>query len=655
MNSRLLTILILFFSLFLTSCEEDKDLFTPELKLIQKVKGTELLLRENKWGFNDLVVNVKYEMRAIPLLANVADGDGMVQPGKYNSLDIFGNNNRQLYYNYEFTYTRINRDTSGTGIFQKLGYYNIINKTEIRVNQDSLGSATYVYKYLDKEGIFKMTSDHLTNGKINEAVNRMITNAISSGKPGDISNAVVDKILGNEELQAAIQQLLYDLIYGKIDEIAQNPQEIAQKLASLIIDKLKEVDWESLVYDKLVELLEELKVDNPEQKARELAAQISAKIETSISQQDIYNAILPILQKFENETLPKLVPAISDAIYKAITKVFSEENIYNKIYPIWIRFSEVDSIKIGAVADTLGTVITNYFFNADSMAPLLEPFIVKLRSTPTTKIPALAQEIIDTQLKPPVDSINANFPGLELNPDWNSVKTILTSALTAIKSSISDKTDAEAAADMAGTIISIMDLIITKGVESAILYLQDIPAEQASQVIAAWINNLVVMAEPEIVAFLEGKLTGLADMFSAEDTAEEISTKIHNKILEKFSAENIYNLILPLMQRLSEMNVEAAAGKIADWLTDLDFIKDNVSEEQVLDALTEIISGLIGNINVDQITQKLVDLILQSNIIQNIDGKVLKQLLEIKTYEFLIELGKEINAIDNIEVSIVIK
>jgi hypothetical protein len=36
----------------------------------------------------------------------------------------------------------------------------------------------------------------------------MIPKAISSGKPGDISNAVVDKIAGNEGLQSAIQQLM---------------------------------------------------------------------------------------------------------------------------------------------------------------------------------------------------------------------------------------------------------------------------------------------------------------------------------------------------------------------------------------------------------------------------------------------------------------
>ncbi len=587
MKTRLHLIPILLIFICISSCEEDQDLITPDLDLIYKVKSTELLLRENTWGFNDLVVEVKYEMRAIPLLANVADENGMVQPGTYNSLDIFGNDHRQKFYSYNFSTTQLLRDTANSGIFNKLGYYSIISKKELKLNPDSSGSAIYEYKYDEREEIFRLVSDNLTNSKISDAVNQGIANAILSGKPDDISDKVVEKILGNEELQAAIQQLLYDLIHGKIDEIAQNPEEIAEKLASVIIDKLKEVDWETIVYDKLVELLEELKVDDPEQRAKELAEQIAAKIETSISMEDIYNKILPILQKFENEALPKLVPVLSDAIYQALLNVFSTENIYNKIYPSWISFSEVDSSSVKEVSDTLGNVITSHFFNADSLASSLEPFIVTLRSTPTTKIPALAQDIIDDLLIPLVDTINANFPGLELSPDWNNVKTILTSALTAIKASISDKTDAEAAADMAESIIGIMDLIISKGIESFIYYLQAIPADQASQVIAAWINNLAVMAEPQVVAFLEEKLTEFAELFSAEESAEELAAKIHEKILDIFGTDNIYNLIYPLVERISEINIDAAAEKIADWLTDLDILEDNVSEEEVLAALTD--------------------------------------------------------------------
>ncbi len=645
----------LFISLCISSCQPDEDLITPDLDLIYKVKSTEILLRDNTWGFHDFIVDVKYEMRAIPLLANVADADGMVQPGQYNSLAIFGNDHRQQLYSYQFETVKINRDTTGTGLFHDFAYYNVLNRTKIKINPDSIGKATYDYKYLEDEELFVMTSDQLSNGTINDAINKVIADAILSGKPNDIANAVVGNILGNENLQDTIQYLLYDMIHGKLAAIAESPEEISQKLASFILEKLKEVDWESRVYDKLVELLEALKVEDPEQAAQVLAAQIADRIETSTSQSDIYDAILPVLEKFENENLPEQVTKIAEAIYGVIAKTFSEENLYERIYPVWINFSETDSSSLSSVADTLGAVITDHFFDAGTLANSLEPFMATLRSTSILKIPDLAQEIIDETLIPLVDSLNATFLSLDLDPDWVSIKPILTSSLTVIKASIDNQTDTEAAASLAENIIEIMDSAISRAVETAIFYFQGIPAEQASQVIAAWISNLVTVAEPQVVSFLEGKLNEVADLFHAEEVAEELSAKIYAEIMEFFDADNIYNLILPFMERLNEINVEAAAGKIADWLTDLELIKDNISEEQVLEALAEVIGQLIGNMNVDEASQKLADLILQSEIINSMEGRVLKQLLELKTYEFLLELGRDINAIEKVEISIVRK
>jgi len=651
--NRKIIISVLFISLLISSCEPDKDLITPDLDLIRKVKSTEILLRNNTWGFHDLAVDVKYEMKAIPLLANVADANGMVQPGKYTSLEIFANDHRQEFYSYQFTTAEMKQDTTGIGEYFKLGYYNVLNRTEIRLNPDSSGIVRYNYKYSEQENIFTIASDHLTNGIVNDAMNKIITNTISSGKPNDIANAVVDNILNNEEIQASIQQLLYDLIHGKIDEIAQNPEEISQKLAELILQKLKEVDWESFVYDKVLAILEELQIDNPEERAQELSVQIANRIETNISQKDIYEAILPILQEFEDESLPALVPIITEAIWGVISNAFSEENIYDKIYPIWTAFTEVDSSSIVQLADTLGSAVSDHFFDAESLATSYVPFMETLRNTNTLQIPALAQDIIDNVLIPLVDNLNATFPGLELNPDWNSIKPVLISALTVIKSSIEGQTNEEAATEMAESITGIMGSIISMGFESAIFTLQEIPSDQASQVIAAWINNLVDMAEPEVVVFLEEKLNELVELFNAEDIAENLSVIIHNKILEVFSSENIYDLIYPFIEQISEINIEAAAQKITDWLFDLGLIEDNLTEEQVMEVLTGIISEVIGNINVVEASQKFVDLILQSEIVKNIDGAIFKQLLEIKIYELLIDLGKHINAIENIEFRII--
>ena len=51
---------MLFIALLVTSCKEDVDLITPDLDLIERVKSTEILLRNNTWKFDDLMVEVKY-------------------------------------------------------------------------------------------------------------------------------------------------------------------------------------------------------------------------------------------------------------------------------------------------------------------------------------------------------------------------------------------------------------------------------------------------------------------------------------------------------------------------------------------------------------------------------------------------------------------
>lgn len=655
MMKKIFPLLTIVFTLALASCDKDQDLRSPEEKELDNIKATSDLLQYNLWGFNDLIIDVASEMRAIPLLANVADENGRVQPGVYNSFDIYGNDHRQEVYAYQFMNNKIYLDSVGQDEYQYSGSYLVLRANEIALAMDSLNPVRYTYEYVQDQGLFKMTSDNLANAGIHKAVNLMVAEAILSGEANDLASMVVDKLLANEEIQASIQQLLYDLIHGKVDEISQNPEDLAQALSELLVQKLKEVDWETLVYNKLVVLLEELKVDNPEEAAQELAGKIADRIETNFSQSDIYEIILPILENFENETLPKLVPALSEAIYGLIAEAFSEENIYNKIYPLWISFSEVDSSAVQEISDSLGTVVTEYFFDEETLASSLEPFINTLRTTPAYKIPALAQDIIDQVLIPLVDSLNASFPGLELDPDWNSIKTVLSSALTLLKSSIEDMTDEEAAASLAKSIIAVMDQLISKGFETAIHQLQDIPADQASQVLAAWISNLVEMAEPQIVAFLEEKLNALADMFDAEELAEELSGKIHDKIVEVFSVDNIYTILMPVMERLSEINVEEAARIITDWLFDLGLIEDNFTEEELIEALTGVIAELIGTINVDEATQKLVDLILQSEVVSSIDGKVLKQLLEFEIYVLLIDLGKDLNAIDSVVLSIIIK
>ena len=74
---------------------------------------------------------------------------------------------------------------------------------------------------------------------------------------------MVDKILNNQNVQDAMQQLLYDMIHGRVEELTENPENVSEKLAEVVLQELQDVDWETLVYDKLVEILSQLQVEQP--------------------------------------------------------------------------------------------------------------------------------------------------------------------------------------------------------------------------------------------------------------------------------------------------------------------------------------------------------------------------------------------------------
>ena len=176
-------LLVLFASLIFISCDKDKDLRAPEEKELENIEKINELLQYNIWGFNDLVIDVESEMRAIPLLVNVADENGMVQPGQYDAIDIYGNSHRQEYYEYQFMNSSIYLDSMKQGDYTKFAAYQVLRSKEMTINYDSSTIVRYSYEYLDSEGLFTMTSNKLGNSKINKVVNAAITKAIISGKP----------------------------------------------------------------------------------------------------------------------------------------------------------------------------------------------------------------------------------------------------------------------------------------------------------------------------------------------------------------------------------------------------------------------------------------------------------------------------------------
>ena len=644
-------ILIIGLGLLLYSCQKEER--TNEQLAREEIMAVENLLRDNQWKFIDMTVKVKLESKAIPLLVNVSDENGMVQPGLYDSYAIYGNNFRQLKSTYTFDRDNILLDTTKQGEYNRIAGYYVLSTSQIRINPDSARKINFDYIHNTKDNSFNLSANSAYSSEFIAAINTRIVNSIISGTPDDLANAVVDLLKDNEKVSEGIERFLYEIIHSKIEEITQSPEELSESLARVLVQKLSELDWEELLYERILEFLYDLQAQNPEERATELAQRIAEKIEASLSQNDIYEVLLPVVQNFESETLPVLSSRIAAVVYEKIATELSEENIYNRVYPIWEQFTLADSTTVTETADTLAAIASARFFNADTLTEKLQPFVQSIKDTPTLKLSAMSQDIIDQVLIPAIDDLNEKFPGLDLNPDWKTVKPIITSLLTAIKAKLGSSTVEELSAELADGIIGVLDLLLQKGFEKAIYSLQQIPADQAASVVASWITNLIEIVEQPVVDFITLKLDEIFLKFEAEKVTQELSVLIHSKLIEVFSEENLYNLFLPILEKFQEADLERIAKVITRLIGEIGLIPDDLTEEDLIAALTPLIGDLIGNIEPDNATQKLVDLLLNNNLVKQLDGKILKQALKFKIYELQGRLAGNVNAIE--EIFIVIK
>ena len=639
------------FLLILSACRKEEER-TPEQQERDQIMEVEATLRDHDWGFRDLIVTVTYESRAIPLLAGVADATGMVQPGVYDSYDIFGNGKRQLTHTYQFTRDDILLDTASGNEFNRVGGYYVIDLEKVRINPDSMNAVKFDYQLHKESGIFELTAGSLQRNRMNDALNNWITAAILSGRPDDISQFVVDGLLNNEKVALAIERFLFEMIHGKIEGITQSPDEAARQLAAILMEKIGNLDWELILYDQILEFLQKLELENPETRADELSLQFADRIATVVTEDRLYENLLPVVIEFGTSTLPVLVSAIAEKTYDLLSEVFSEDNVYDKVLPLWQSVVEADSSTVREVSDTLALAVSSRFMDKDSLAVQLLPFVTRLDETKTIKLGDLAQEIIDSVLIPRVDLINATFPALGLEPDWLSVKPVITSILTAIKAAIGTSTAEEFAENMAAGIVSMMELIIRHGFEKAIFRMQEIPPEQAASVISAWISSLVGSAQQEVVDFVEGKLNQILQRFEADQLTRTLAEEIHWRFLEVFSQENIYLLLYPVLETWSEADLEKVAGIMTDWIVETFAESDLPGKEEIESGIGAILETLIGSVNPEKVSEQLVQLILESDIIQGIDGDLLSVILKFKLYELLLETARDLNSIESIVITL---
>ena len=130
---------------------------------------------------------------------------------------------------------------------------------------------------------------------------------------------------------------------------------------------------------------------------------------------------------------------------------------------------------------------------------------------------------------------------------------------------------------------------------------------------------------------------------------------MYNKILEIFSEEGLNDLLLPLLEEFQEADVEQIADLIAAWILELDLKPEDLTKEELIAQLSKVISQLIGNMDPENATQALLDLLLENDLIKQLDGRILQTVLKFKIYELYGRVSGSVNAIDGVEIVLSVK
>jgi hypothetical protein len=195
------------------------------------------------------------------------------------------------------------------------------------------------------------------------------------------------------------------------------------------------------------------------------------------------------------------------------------------------------------------------------------PFTELIDSTPISGLNALAQQATDS-IEVFVDKLNATFDSLNLNPDYGNIESEIHAILLAAKPIIGTVGPEQVAQDIAQMLVN--NFFTTENIHSAFTavldYLQTIAPETAAPIIAQWLVNIEHRIGPAFIEWLTEKLSPILNNINQGYTAYIIANKVHNYVVEDFSAEGFEPIIFPMLQNLKNLNGKSLAKHILEEL-----------------------------------------------------------------------------------------
>ena len=593
------------------SCE------TPEDPVIKAVGDTKDILTSNTWNLEEFKFELVDDDIPPPLLFNATNA--ILSAGVYDLDDTVLDASDMREYEVEFKEdgTIITRNGQIDLLLEdQVGTYFVFNERTIRIVSEQSLNYNYIYDNNSKEMSLIATSE--TAERVIRKINQKLLDQIANRTPNKIGDLVASLLFNNEALQSLINDVVVSAIAGKLEFINEiNPDELAALLAAEIRNALEQVEWHPLLTDLILGQLENISNIDKDAVAEAIANQVIQIIEEQLSEDQINDFILPYIEQIAINS-----EAVSEAIATLISDLFSDVFNENNLQPIlvnaWTEFTRLDETQIGVISDKLTTVIEDVFINETTISEGILPFTTRIDETSILQMGALATETTDS-IENLINALNQAFPDLNLSPDYVSMQNTIKLAYIAIKPVIAITGPDQAAKDVANILLS--QILTTENISNtfgaAIQYLQTIDPVTAGTTLTEWLLGFEDDISEILYTEIRDLLSPILNNLDPNATALRIAIALNNFISENLTSEAVKNLILPLLEEITNLNAEAVASYLANLILNLDIIQDNVTKEAITQALLPVLQS-IKETNVNDVAQNLITAIVNTGIFEDV-------------------------------------
>jgi hypothetical protein len=592
------------------SCEK------PEDDIIRAVRETNAILIDNEWKLTSFELITANEDIPPPLL--FTPSDIKIPAGIYDLDDMVLDASDMANYIVNFTSEREIR-TRGAEIDllneTGIGSYFVLNDRRIRLKSEQSLVYHYIYNENSKEISFIATEEDAR--RLINKTNQKLIDAVIKSTPSGIGDFLAELLFNNEALQGLINDVVVDAISGKLDFIYDlDPEETSELLAALIFEELRSIDWENFIYEAILGQLEEISNIDQEAVANLIAQEVAAFIDENFTTESIYNTIFPYINEIPANS-EYISESIATLVSNIFLEIFTEANLQPIISSAWQSFVELSPDQVSVIADTLTGIVQEIYLNEENLSNIVLPFTQLIDNTPVFQLGQLAAQTTQ-EIENLVNIINSAFPELELDPDYESMENSIRLAYIAIKPVITIIGPEAAANQIAELLLNefLTESLVQSLFVSAIEYLQNIDAETAGIVITQWLLGFQNEISEGLYNFVRDFLSPILDNLDPEGTSLLIAEAVRNFVIQNFNQENIFQLILPIIDQLVNLSAEEVAAYLAKLIINLDIIEDTITEEAIAGILSPVLES-IQELEAETISQAIVNALVASNIFQD--------------------------------------